>query len=159
MSEVAVASEWSLSEIGQHLNDPTLAYEDFVRICERIGDIFAAIRILDAEVRFTVGDAILAGEMLYGEKSFQAFEEFGVSEEVRQECVRISRKVPRSTRQLKRLSWSHHRAVAALPPVEQKQWLKRAAAEHLSHHALREALRNGTEPTTIEYCQSCGKRL
>jgi len=136
-----------------------MTYEEFEGVCERIGDIYAAIRVLDAEVRFTIGDAILAGEMLYGERSYQAFEKFDVSEEVRRECVRISRKVPRSTRKLKRLSWSHHRAVAALPPVEQKRWLKRAVEEHLSHHQLRDELssRNGSEP--VEYCGSCGRRL
>lgn len=155
----AVSSDWNLTEIGQQLTDPTLAYEDFERVCERIGDIYAAIRVLDAEVRFTIGDAILAGEMLFGEQAYQAFERFDVSEEVRRECVRISRKVPRSTRKLKRLSWSHHRAVAALPPVEQKLWLKRAVDEGMSHHQLREEMssRNGSEP--VEYCGTCGKRL
>lgn len=159
VGEVALAKYYTLSEIGQQLTDPTLSYSDFEQVCERIGDIYAAIRILDAEVRFTIGDAILAGEMLFGEEAYQAFEHFDVSEEVRRECVRISRKVPRSTRKLKRLSWSHHRAVAALPPVEQKQWLKRAVDEGMSHHQLRDHLssRNGSEP--VEYCERCGRRL
>jgi len=70
----------------------------------------------------------------------------------------VAQRVPRSRRR-KGLSWSHHRAVAALDPPEQKEWLKRAVDDSLSHHQLREALRNGAAPVDREICPSCGRFL
>jgi hypothetical protein len=69
------------------------------------------------------------------------------------EYLRVSEKVPRSIRREK-LSWSHHRAVAALEPPEQKQWLRRAEDERLSHHQLRDALRV-EEPPDPGVCRCC----
>ena len=80
----------------------------------------------------------------------------GLSEEGRREFMRVSERVPRSTRRAS-LSWSHHRAVAALPPAEQKTWLKRAATEGLSHAALRDALREGEPAGTPSVCRCCGR--
>lgn len=109
-------------------------------------------------VRFAIGDAIMYGEKLYGEECYQALELLQLSEEAKREYVRVSERVPRSRRR-KGLSWSHHRAVAALPPPEQKEWLRRAAEENLSHHALRDELRNGAPPKATSYCRCCGKAL
>ncbi len=143
---------WDLSAVGLTLRDPDLPYEDFENLCHVLGTLHEA-------VRFAIGDAILQGESLYGEQAFQAFERFQLSEEAMKEYVRVAQRVPRARRR-KGLSWSHHRAVAALPPPEQKEWLKRASDESMSHHDMRAALRNtngaGPEP---EVCPSCGKRL
>ena len=142
---------WDLSAIGLRLTDPDLPYEDFERLCFMLGGIHGA-------VRFAIGDAIRLGEELYGEECQQAFELLNLSEEGRLEYVRVATRVPRSRRR-KDLSWSHHRAVAALPPPEQKEWLKRASEEGLSHHALREELRNGAEPKAASVCRCCGQAV
>jgi hypothetical protein len=147
----AVSEEWTLSEIGLRLNDPDLPYERYQDLCYMLGRFHEA-------VRFAIGDAIRLGEALYGEEAFQAIEEMGLSEEARKEYVRVAQKVPRSRRR-KGLSWSHHRAVAALEPAEQKEWLKRAEDERLSHHQLRDELRNGAEPKPIQTCRCCGRTL
>jgi hypothetical protein len=109
-------------------------------------------------VRFAIGDAILLGEQLYGDECHQAIEAMNLSEDARQEYVRVAQRVPRSRRR-KDLSWSHHRAIAALPPAEQKEWLKRCSEEHLSHHQLRDELRNGSEPIQASACRCCGRPL
>lgn len=151
MSEVAVHEDWNLSAIGLKLTDPDLPFARFEELCFMLGRFHEA-------VRFAIGDAILIGEKLYGEEAFQAFESLHLSEDGRREYLRVSERVPRSRRR-KDLSWSHHRAVASLPPVEQKEWLKRASEEGLSHHEMRDALRNGAEPRQTLNCRCCGKRL
>ncbi len=152
MTELVPHERWSLSAVGLTLRDPELSYDDFENLCHVLGQLHEA-------VRFAIGDAILQGESLYGEQAFQAFERFQLSEEAMKEYVRVAQRVPRARRR-KGLSWSHHRAVAALPPPEQKEWLKRASDESMSHHDMRAALRNGqpvqVEPTT---CRCCGREL
>jgi len=143
--------EWDLSVIGLRLKDPSLSLERFTELCWLLGQMHEA-------VRFAIGDAIIQGEALYGEESYQAFEEMNISEEARREYVRVASRVPRSRRR-KAVSWSHHRAVAALPPAEQKEMLRRAEDEHLSHHAFRDVLRNGAEPRQATTCRCCGRRL
>lgn len=151
MTVPAVSEDWNLSEIGLRLTDPDLPYERFTELCYMLGRFHEA-------VRFAIGDAILYGEELYGEEAHQAIEEMNLSEDARQEYVRVAVRVPRSRRR-KGLSWSHHRAVAALPPPEQTQWLRRAVDEGLSHHALRDELRNGSEPKAVNVCRCCGRGL
>ncbi len=151
MTVPAVSQDYTLSEIGLQLTDPDLGFEDFEAICYMLGALHEA-------VRFAIGDAIVQGEALYGEAAYQAFERFQLSEEAMKEYVRVAQRVPRSRRR-KGLSWSHHRAVAALEPPAQKEWLRRAVDEGMSHHDMRAALRNGREPEPVECCPTCGKRL
>jgi len=151
MSEIAQAQEWNISELGLKIQDPDLSIERFTDLCWQLGRFHEA-------VRFAIGDAIIQGEHLFGEACYQAVEEMQLSEDARQEYVRVAQRVPPSRRR-KGLSWSHHRAVAALEPAEQKDWLKRAKDEGLSHHALRDELRNGAEPQASTVCRCCGKTL
>ena len=147
---------WDLSSIGLKLRDPHLPYEDFEQLCWMLGRFHEA-------VRFAIGDALLVGPELYGEECEQAYEAMQLSEDARLEYARVSRRVPYSRRR-KGLSWSHHRAVAALDPPEQKEWLRRAAEQNLSHHQLRDALREGgisqTSPSPDpSLCSCCGRPL
>lgn len=146
---------WDLSSIGLKLRDPDLPFEDFEHLCWMLGRFHEA-------VRFAMGDALNTGPELYGEKVYQAFDLMQLSEEGMQEYARVARQVPYSRRR-KGLSWSHHRAVAALEPAKQKEWLRKAAEENLSHHALRDALRTGgtVNPSVARAprCECCGARL
>lgn len=145
-------TSWSLSA---ELHDPHLTLERYGEICFLLGR-------LHEEVRFAMGDAIVKGEMHFGEECYQMIEHMNLSEEARREYVRVSTRVPRSRRR-KDLSWSHHRAVAALEPVKQKAWLKRASEEQLSHHALRLELREAGDSLpaspALSQCRCCGRPL
>lgn len=141
----------AISSVGLHLSDPNLSYEAF----EAIGFLLGR---LHQSLRFAIGDWLLLGEQLFPALVFQAAESLGMSEEGMREYLRVAEKVPRSTRR-KSLSWSHHRAVASLPPPEQKEWLRRAVNENLSHHEMRDALRNGAEARSPLTCRCCGRTL
>lgn len=154
VQEAQEAEEWMagmLSPIGLVLRDPNLPYEDFERICFVLGK-------LHQSVRFAIGDALLKGPEMYGDIAYQAFEALALSEDARKEYLRVSEQVPMSVRR-KELSWSHHRAVAALEPPEQREWLDRAIRQDLSHHALREALREGEPPADPTVCRCCKRPL
>jgi len=151
VSELVEHKAYDLSAIGLRLLDPDLSLSDFTELCWTLGRFHEA-------VRFAIGDAIIQGEKLYGEEAFQAFESLNLSEEARREYLRVADRVPRSRRR-RDLSWSHHRAVAALDPPEQKEWLKRASEEGMSHAEMRDALRNGAEPRQSTVCRCCGKSL
>jgi hypothetical protein len=141
----------AISEIGLHLSDPNLSYERYEALCYYLGR-------LNEMVRFAIGDTIILGEQLFKERAYQALESLGLSEKGRLEYVRVSEKVPRSVRR-KDLSWSHHRAVASLEPPKQREWLKKAAAEQMSHAELRDALRGGEEPVHSSVCRCCHRPL
>jgi hypothetical protein len=143
----------AISAIGLHLTDPDLSYDEF----EAIGFLLGRMH---QSLRFAIGDWLVLGEKLFPAAVYQAAEALGLSEEGMREYLRVSERVPRSTRR-KTLSWSHHRAVAALEPPEQKTWLKKAVDEDLSHHALRDALRAGgvSQPARASRCRCCGREL
>lgn len=109
-------------------------------------------------VRFAIGDWLLFIEQVYPSEWSQMAEVLEMEHRTVRDYMRVSERVARSTRRPK-LDWSQHRAVAALPPPEQKQWLKKAETERMSHHALRDALRNGHEPAVQTHCRCCGKEL
>ena len=141
----------AISVTGLYLSRPNLPYDQYEALCVLLGKMHEA-------VRFAIGDAIILGENLYRELAYQAIEEMGISEEARREYVRVAQQVPRSIRR-DDLSWSHHRAVAPLKPNEQRHWLKRAADGGMSHHTLREALRNGAPPPKPSVCHCCHRPL
>lgn len=158
MSELATSNGQAgflINANGLTITDPDLPYEHFHGLCAALGQWHEI-------VRFAIGDALLIGPELYGDEAYQAFEAMHLSEDARLEYRRVASQVPRSRRR-KGLSWSHHRAVASLEPAEQKTWLRRAAEEGLSHHALRDALRTGDTglppPDGVPRCRCCGRAL
>jgi hypothetical protein len=141
----------AISVTGLLLSDPNLSYDKFEALCVLLGKMHEA-------VRFAIGDAILLGEKLYREKAYQAIEALGLSVDARREYVRVAERVPRSIRR-DDLSWSHHRAVAALPLPEQRRMLKVASEQRMSHHELRDTLRNGLDPSPAKVCRCCHRPL
>lgn len=139
----------ALSATGLKLTDPNMPIEQ----AEAVGVLLGRMHM---SLRFAIGDWLLFIEAMYAEEWSQMAEVLQMSEESRREYMRVSQRVPRSTRRPK-LDWSHHRAVAALPPKEQKEWLKTAETDRLSHHALRAALRNGHVPEPRKVCECCGR--
>jgi hypothetical protein len=141
----------ALSPTGLTLTDPDMPIEQ----AEAIGVLLGRMHM---SLRFAIGDWLLYIEAVYPAEWSQLAEALNMSEESRREYMRVSQQVPRSRRR-PRLDWSHHRAVAALPPAEQKQWLKRAEDERLSHHALRDELRDGAPPAQPTTCRCCHRPL
>ncbi len=156
-----LARNGALRTTGLYLADPNLTYTQL----EAVGGLLGRMH---QSLRFAIGDYLLLLENMYPDKFSQGAEVLGISEEGLREYLRVSEKVPRSIRREK-LSWSHHRAVAALSKVNkdgkiesdvrsQREWLERAETEKLSHHQLRDALRVD-EPTDPGVCRCCKRPL
>ena len=156
-----LARNGALRTTGLYLADPNLTYTQL----EAVGGLLGRMH---QSLRFAIGDYLLLLENMYPDKFSQGAEVLGISEEGLREYLRVSEKVPRSIRREK-LSWSHHRAVAALSKVNkdgkiesdvrsQREWLQRAETEKLSHHQLRDALRVD-EPTDPGVCRCCKRPL
>jgi hypothetical protein len=132
------------------LHSTSITYEQL----EAVGVMLADIR---KKVQFAMGDWLLVVESRFPEQFSQAAELLELSEKGLSEYIRVAEKVPRSVRR-KELSWSHHRAVAALEPPEQMEMLEVAVREGLSHHALRLRLKPAElEPVLV--CGECGRAL
>jgi hypothetical protein len=132
------------------LTDPNVTYDQL----EAVGVMLADIR---KKVQFAMGDWLLVVEARFPEQFSQATELLELSEKGLQEYIRVAEKVPRSVRR-KELSWSHHRAVAALEPPEQQEWLEKAVTLGLSHHELRQQLKPA-ELEPVRVCGECGRAL
>jgi hypothetical protein len=145
-----LARNGALKTTGLYLTDPNLTYDQL----EAVG---ALLGRMHQSLRFAIGDYLLLMETRFPEKFSQGAEVLGISEEGMREYLRVSEKVPRSIRR-ENLSWSHHRAVAALELPEQKEWLERAEAEQMSHHRLRFELKPEPEEEP-ERCQCCHRLL
>ncbi len=91
-----------------------------------------------------IGDCLNAGERAFGEEYAQALPESPRAQESLRVYMWVASRVPAVTR-ITSLSWSHHRAVAALEAPEQARWLDRAQAEGWSLKALTAALK----PVTV----------
>lgn len=96
-----------------------------------------ALRDAQDGFRFAIGDWFNKGEGLLGEEAFgylRGFEEVTV-----RQYSWVAGRVSPDTRVFAP-SWSHCRAVAALPEPEQKERLKRAQTENLSSKDLNQAI-------------------
>jgi hypothetical protein len=150
--------DYTLSSTGLRLRSPDMTYEAFEGLCEYLGESYATVKQADTALKWAVGDAIVQGEALFKARAYQAFEKLGMSEETMRECARVAERVAPSVRRA-RVPWSQHRAVAAQPPDRQRELLKAVAEEGMSHHQLRDVLRNGQEPRASTVCRCCGARL
>jgi hypothetical protein len=77
-------------------------------------------------VQFWIGDWMNLGDGLFGEQAAQAWEDVGLELATLQQYAWVARLVTAERRIGPPLSWSHHRAVADLPPHEQTRWLEQA---------------------------------
>ncbi len=120
-------------------------------------------------VRFAIGDWLLFIEQVYPNEWSQMATVLEMDHRTVRDYMRVSERVPKSVRRPK-LDWSQHRAVAALQRVNgrgesvpdykaQREWLKKAETERMSHHQLRDALRNGTPQIEQTACRCCGRPL
>lgn len=88
---------------------------------------------------WVLGDLLNFGERAYGEKYAQAEAATGLAKQTLENYCSVCSRVPRSRRR-KSLAFSIHAEVASLPPVEQTEWLAKAAKEGWRRGRIREEL-------------------
>ena len=87
-----------LSRLGLDLSSaPRMSYEQYASIGALLGGVTTGIR-------WAVGDWLVFGEEVFGEKAADASELLGMSPEGRMELARVARAIPRSRRRAG-LSW------------------------------------------------------
>ena len=106
--------------------------------------VYWAIALRDArdEVRFKIGDWFNEGEGILSDEAYgylRGFEDVTV-----RQYSWVAGRVSPDTR-VAELSWSHARAVAALEPPKQREWLEKAQEENLSSKGLYQAI-HGEKP-------------
>jgi hypothetical protein len=84
------------------------------------------LRFVEGAIQFWIGDWILYGEQRFGEAAAQAAAYTGLKVDTVKQYAWVAERVPPPVRDPD-LSFSHHREVADLPPVEQRRWIKQAA--------------------------------
>ena len=94
---------------------------------------------IDRACRWWIGDWLSYGELEYGERYAPAAAATGYSEQTLMDAVWVARSVSKS-RRVKRLSFSHHKAVAKLKPAEQERYLADAARNDWSVSELRKRI-------------------
>lgn len=115
-----------------------LSFEEW----EKIG---SAIMRVSGSAKWWLGDWLCFGERRYGEMYAQALSETEFKYQTLVNAASVSRRVA-PERRLATLSWSHHDAVAKLPPDEQSEWLEKADAKRWNTTELRDALRPPDRP-------------
>lgn len=108
---------------------------------------YIAVRDATDEVRFKIGDWYNEGDRVLGEEApgyLRGFEDVTV-----RQYSWVAGRVSPDTR-VSELSWTMHRAVAALEAPKQKEWLERAQEENLSSKGLYRAI-HGEKPKVRRY--------
>jgi hypothetical protein len=145
---VLTAPKINASRLGLKF-DGSLDYDEWLAIAPQIGE-------LAQSVGFVVGDWLV-----YGQDHFVSASQGKMPTAIVDDAVRItgidrstllnyayvSRKIPIRSRTAT-LSWEHHKVVAKLPPVEQREWLDAAAqsvsaGNPVSTRALRRSINSG----------------
>lgn len=121
------------------LTDPEMPFDRY----EAVGRWLGTLRDATA---WWLGDWLIFGEGVYGEKYAQAVEATGRSKQTLKNYLWVASNVPASRRR-DDLSWSHHAEVASLEPKQQRSWLTRAAREGWSIEEMRGQMR---DPKPIE---------
>lgn len=86
------------------------------------------LRSMERGIQFAIGDAIKFMREQLGEKADQIISEAtGWSDSTVRAYEWTAEKVPQQVRHMDTLTYSHHQAVAKLPPKEQSRWLDKAA--------------------------------
>lgn len=103
--------------------------------------LMAFLFTTERNIRWWCGDLIAYGERHYREESYQAIEAAtGYAAGTIANFAAVARAIPPSRRR-ESLEFSHHAAVAGLPPAEQDELLDRAERDHLPVRALYEAVK------------------
>jgi hypothetical protein len=135
---------------------PDLPFAEWVTVMHGLFGVLEA-------TQWGIGDGLTFGADRYGEAFAQGVPDHcKVSPRQVVQYAWVARQVTPERRD-PALSWSHHRAVAALPPAKQSRILAHAKAEGWSSHQLREALQADRHPLQLPVdrppnrCGQCGR--
>jgi len=107
------------------------------------------LRFFERAMMWWIGDWVTYGERAYGEMYAQALDATDYSYQALRDAAYVSSRFELSRRR-DNLSWSHHREVASLEPIEQDEMLDTAVAEKWSTRQLREAVQERKRAAEIE---------
>lgn len=97
--------------------------------------------------KWAVGDWLIQGHAIFGDEFYQYSEVLDIGVRARQYYMQVSERIPPGPRRrVPELRWSHHRAVAMLPPAEADTWLQRAIDNKWTKSELEEQVK-GVIPT------------
>lgn len=119
-SSLAISSAFSVGECALALR-PDLPFEQW----EHIGD---QLHGMTQNAQWWWGDWLNFGETRYGEKYKVAVEKYGLSLETAKKYSWVAREFEKGLRS--HLSWSHHKELAGISDLEQRQQLITEAIEH-----------------------------
>lgn len=142
---VALAEAGAITPTSLDLSDPEMSYETYEALGTYLGR-------MNRSCSWWIGDWLVFGEGVYGEKFAQAVTATGLAEQTLLNRAYVSRNVPREIR-VASLPFSVHAEVASLPARDQRRWLKRAAQGNWTRAELRsemKARRTDTPPPEAE---------
>lgn len=110
--------------------------------------------------RWWIADLHEYVDLRHGEYVAQVMEATKLSPQTVENIISIGRRVPPSRRR-DGVSFSNHAEVAALPPNDQRHWLKVAHDENLTKTELRARLRPELPPAVKAAltCPHCGREV
>jgi hypothetical protein len=122
-------------ELAGALTPTALILDGEAMTWERFESLGVLIGRLDDACKWWLGDWLVFGEGMYGEKAAQAAEHTGRSPETLRGYRWVAERVPPSRRRA-HLSFTIHRMVAHMEPAEQERWLSYAEDRRLSSREL-----------------------
>lgn len=138
---VTMAEGGAITPVSLDLSDPDLPFESY----EMLG---AYLGRMNRSCSWWIGDWLVFGEGVYGEKFAQAVAHTGLAEQTLLNRAYVCRNVARELRRPE-VPFSVHAEVASLPAKEQRKWLERASKGNWTRADLRaqmKARRTDTPP-------------
>lgn len=121
---------------------PGISYDDWVQIGERF-------QLYAKASNWWLGDWLLVGERRFGDDRASAAVDLSGLEYSTVTAARWLAGRIEPARRRPDLSWSHHREVGSLPPVEQDRWLETAAVDGMTRDELRKAVKEATRAGVV----------
>lgn len=121
----------------------------------------AALSKIEGSVSWWLGDWWAYGEHAYGERK-ALFEEGGPLAELEFQTVRVYGYVANNVdpnQRSSKLTWTHHRHVADLPPAQQRKWLAKAEKEAWSSNELKAGIARQAAVEKTKSVELDAKRL
>lgn len=99
----------------------------------------------NSAMRFAVGDWLNFAEKRFSERYSQMQHLTGLSYSTLRSWASVAAAVARVRRRTPEVSWSHHEAIASLPPRQQRSWLDRIHREGWTVERTREERRKADD--------------
>lgn len=156
MTEAALATPTPMEQYAELTESSlTLRAETPIEAWQEIGQ---SLGRFGRSVKWLVGDWLVQGEALYGERYAQGMDVTGYQYQTLMNLASVASKIAPEHRRPD-LSHAHHAEVAKFKtPAEQAHWLEKAAAEKLTVKDLRQQIRAAAghvEPEPEEHGSPC----